>query len=344
MRPSAAARAICGTASSLAGDWIIEQGRPPGGPVFRYAGRVNPLTRYRPAAALSLRAQTAGCALLTLAGALALLPPSAAGTGDPPLRITFLALDRGEATLIQAPGGVTGLIGGGAAGEGEKVLQFLRSRKVSRLDVLAASTWSNEHMGGMPRLIKSIPVKRFIHNSLYAPVKNVEPLLELIRTPPEQSRVPASAMSPGESITLFYTPPCIMRAVSPTGPMLTRFQGDRDCSLMLEFRYDQVTYLDLGQTTQRHQKAMWSGVDLKPFGQVLRIGKSGAAGSLAEGLLKPLKTRVAVIPVARKSGKKPAPATLAALRKAGVKVYRTDQHGTLTVSTDGDKINVRTGG
>jgi beta-lactamase superfamily II metal-dependent hydrolase len=294
---------------------------------------VNPLTRVT----------AARCALLGLASSIALLYPSTAGVGDPPLRITFLALDRGEATLVQAPGGVTGLIGAGAAGEGEKVLQFLRSRKVSRLDVLAASTWSPEHMGGMPRLIKSLPVKRFIHNSIYAPVKGVEPLLELIRTPPEQSRIPAGSMTPGEAVTLHYTPPCIMRAVAPTGPMLTRFAGDRDCSLMLEFRYDRVTYLDLGQTTRRHQQAMWSGVDLKPYGHVLRIGRNGGAGSLTDSLLKPLKTRIAVIPVARKSGKKPAPATLAALRKAGVKVYRTDQHGTITVSTDGDKINVRTG-
>jgi competence protein ComEC len=284
------------------------------------------------------------CSALASGLLLALFTPAGAGTGDPPLRITFLSLDRGEATLIQIPGGVTGLIGAGAAGEESAVLRALEARGVKRLDVLAAATWSTEHIGGMRALLGRFPVRQFVYNPVDIRIPAARPLLEAVARLRDGGKLQSSAPSPGESFTLYYTPPCIMRAVAPTGPMLTRFAGDRDCSLMLEFRYDRVTYLDLGQTTRRHQQAMWAGVDLKPYGQVLRVGRNGAAGSITDSLLKPLKTRIAIIPVARKSGKKPAPATLAALRKAGVTVYRTDRHGTITVSTDGDKINVRTGG
>jgi competence protein ComEC len=147
--------------------------------------------------------------------------------------------------------------------------------------------------------------------------------------------------APGETIPLYRTPPYQFRVVAPTGPMLVPFQNDPACSLMVELMYQHVSVLDLGSTKAKHQAAMWKTAQLQPTGEVLVIGRSGAADALDASLLKPLKTRVAVIRVPLKGGKRPAPELLARLKRAGVKVYRTDTHGRITVETDGATIWVK---
>lgn len=270
----------------------------------------------------------------TLLAALPVLPEP--GAPPPPLRVTFLSLDYGDATLIQAPGGMTALLGAGAVGDGDAVVRCLRRRRISHLDVLVAASWTDRHLGGVPALLKSIRVGRVVRNHLYVPSAAGERALHLA----DQRGIPVLTPSPGESIPVFRSPPCGMRAVAPTGPMLVRFAKDPRCSTIWEFEYDHLSVLCLGETARKHQQAMWEQADPKPWGQFLQIGRSGAADALLPSLLKGLKTRYAVIPVPRKSGAAPAPETLATLKQAGVKLYRTDRNGDVTCATDGSEIRV----
>jgi competence protein ComEC len=252
--------------------------------------------------------------------------------------VSFLALDHGEATLVQAPGGVDGLIGAGAAGDATAVSRYLRKRGVKQLDVMVAATWSERSLGGMPALLKTERVARIVQNQLYVPTTVGDRALR------EASRRGVRTFSPppGNTETLFRSPPCQMRAVAPTGPMMGRFAKDPRCSAMYEFQYDHLSVLSLGESGREHQRDMWRQADPRPWGHVLQIGRNGAADALLPAMLPDLRTRYAVLTIPRKSGGEPAPETLAALHRAGVKVYRTDRDGTVTVTTDGTHISVRT--
>lgn len=271
----------------------------------------------------------------------ALLPGTALpAPGNPPLRLAFLPLDSGDATLVQAPGQNTLLAGGGSGADGSAVLKALRSRGIRSLDTLIVGSWRSNHVGGMSAILKGLPVRQFFHNALFLPTQENREVYRLAAAPSPPGRKVFAPM-PGEEITLFYNPPLRVRAVSPTGPMLTSYKDDPSCSMVLEWSYDRLSFLDLGETTRRHQDAFWATTPSRPTGEILAIGRSGAADALNPGLLKPMRTRVAVLRVPRKGGKKPAPELLAALRRGGVRVFRTDLHGTVTVSTDGRTIEAR---
>jgi competence protein ComEC len=257
------------------------------------------------------------------------------------LRLTFFALDHGEATLVQAPGGAQMLMGAGGIGEGKQVVRLLKQRGVKQLDSLVINTWKDQQVGGAVEVLKGLPVNQFFHNPIYIPTKTNTALFEYAKRKETSRRFRVGSPAPGEAIILFYTPPCQMTAVSPTGPMLVDYRRDPNCSMMLELSSDKVSVLNLGESTAAHQRRMWHTARVKPEAQVLVLGRGGDKESLLATLLKPLKTRVAIIPVARKSGRKPAAGTLAALRKAGVKTYRTDTQGSLTMTTDGRNITVR---
>jgi competence protein ComEC len=272
--------------------------------------------------------------LLVVAGAAVPVRPQGV---PPPLRVSFLSLEHGDATLIQAPGGLNGLLGVGAAGDAGAVAAHLRRRGISRLDVVVAATWSERSLGGLPALLAAGKVGRVVRNQLYVPTATGERVLAEV----DKRGVRSFSPPPGGTETLFRSPPCQMRAVAPTGPMLARFAKDPRCSAMYEFQYDRISVLCLGDASREHQQAMWEQVDPRPWGHVLQIGRNGAAGALLPSMLKELKTRYVVLPIPRKSGAAPAPETLTALRRAGVKVYRTDRNGTVTVTTDGTHVNVR---
>jgi competence protein ComEC len=69
-------------------------------------------------------------------------------------------------------------------------------------------------------------------------------------------------------------------------------------------------------------------------------------GSSDEGLprvLERLRPEIAAIEVGRHNTYgHPAPSTLAALRQAGVRTYRTDRDGTVTLSVDHGRMSVDT--
>lgn len=217
-------------------------------------------------------------------------------------------------------------------------MAWLRRHNVHKLDVLVATTWTDAYLGGASALLQGMPVGRIVRSPLYVPTPIADRVLKLA----DQRGVKAFSPPPGDSESLFYTPPCRMRAVAPTGPMLIQFEKDPRCSAIFEYEYEHVSVLNLGDSARKHQQAMWEQADPKPWGHVLQIGRNGAADSLYPAMLRGLRTRFAVIPIPRKSGAEPAASTLAVLKQAGVRVYRTDHDGAVTATTDGTQIHVTT--
>lgn len=276
-----------------------------------------------------------------LLGAMAAFPVTAA---DESTRISFLGLDHGDATLVRVAGGATLLFGGGTRAEGPRVVKWLRGQGVRSVDAVLVQTWKESHFGGLASVLKSLPVRQFLYNPIETPNVHARALkaqADGLRSTARMSFGPAIL---NDRQTLNYNPFCQITVVGPTGTMQRRFRTDPNCSLVMEVRHGPGAFLNLGDVGPAHQKVLWSEARPLPWGQVLRVGQDGAAGSVTAASLKALKTRVAVIPVARRTGRKPAAETLAALKRAGVRVYRTDLMGTVTVTTDGSKVSVQTGG
>jgi competence protein ComEC len=74
---------------------------------------------------------------------------------------------------------------------------------------------------------------------------------------------------------------------------------------------------------------------------LLKVGHHGSRGSTGDGWLGALRPRAAVISVGRNDYGHPAPETLGRLARHGVDVRRTDLDGTVTVTSDGQRMTVR---
>src|SRR5262249_29630700 len=118
-----------------------------------------------PFMAVRFHARIAVAALLAVTATLSLWPWVRPGEGR--LRITFLDVGQGDATLVELRGGPCLLVDAGPGGPrrfdvGERVLSpFLWNRPVVPLDVVALSHADSDHSGGLPAVFRHFRVGEF---------------------------------------------------------------------------------------------------------------------------------------------------------------------------------------
>ena len=115
-----------------------------------------------------------------------------------------------------------------------------------------------------------------------------------------------------------------------------------DWSAVLSLKYQNRTFLFEGDaSSQAEGDMLLSSVVPVPKADVLKVAHHGSSSSTSEGFLKMVSPSIAVISVgASNDYGHPAQSTLDRLTSAGAKVYRTDENGTIVISTDGTTLTV----
>ena len=99
--------------------------------------------------------------LIAAAAVIVALIASALAPGATPapldrFRVTFLDVGQGDATLLQAPGGVAVLVDGGPPESG--VVGKLRAAGVRSLDLVVLTHAQEDHQGGLENVVEELPV------------------------------------------------------------------------------------------------------------------------------------------------------------------------------------------
>ena len=89
------------------------------------------------------------------------------------------------------------------------------------------------------------------------------------------------------------------------------------------------------------ERILASGADVRA--DVLKVGHHGSTYSSTPEFIRAVSPRFAIISVGRDNlFGHPAPGTLATLRDAGIRLYRTDDDGAISVDIDGNnQLNLR---
>jgi beta-lactamase superfamily II metal-dependent hydrolase len=74
---------------------------------------------------------------------------------------------------------------------------------------------------------------------------------------------------------------------------------------------------------------------------VLKVGHHGSAYSSTPAFIAAVHPRYAIVSVGRHNMfGHPAPQTLETLQRFGAKIYRTDENGAITITTDGQGVEI----
>jgi competence protein ComEC len=285
-----------------------------------------------PAAVASTRARVVVGALAVVIAAASIWPWLAPTEGM--LRVTFLDVGQGDATLVELPDGPRLLVDGGPGGArrfdvGERVLApFLWNRPVGRLDAVALSHWDIDHSGGLAAVLRRFPVGEFWESGR-PPSGAVDTVAALGR-----SGAPRRVLAAGQRLWLGRA---IVTVLGPApGPPVAA----NDQSLVLRLDWRGVSLLLPGDLGAQGEAALLDRAGpLRTL--VLKVAHHGSRSSSGVPFLRAAQPLVAVVSVGvRNPFRHPSPDTLARLEAAGARIYRTDRDGAVMLETDGRVLRV----
>jgi competence protein ComEC len=270
-------------------------------------------------------ATTAAVALLA-AAAPALNGP------DPPGRLTvrFLDVGQGDSTLIQHPDGTAVLFDGGPPGAG--VARLLRKAGVERLALVVATHASRDHHGGLVEVMERFPVDALLDGG----DGTTDPAFRaLLREADSRGirRIPAVApltlhLAGGALRIEVVSPP-----PRPPGPAAEDPNPRATVALVTAGAFDLLLSADAESDTL-------APLDL-PDVDAMKVPHHGSSDPGLPKLLDEIQPELAGIEVGANTYGHPAPSTLRALERAGVQTYRTDHHGTVTLTIDQGEMRVQ---
>ncbi|MFA5098300.1 MAG: DNA internalization-related competence protein ComEC/Rec2 [Candidatus Margulisiibacteriota bacterium] len=274
----------------------------------------------------------------------ALLSFQALVLGGNELSVSFIDVGQGDSILIEAPDGQKVLIDGGGKrsfnGQEDKigsriVVPFLHNRGINKLDLVVLTHPHDDHVGGLVSVLKEIKTDKVIDPGFVYDSPAYENFLELIK----RNKIKYATVKAGDIISIGAVKGYVL---SPPESFLKGTESDaNNSSIVIRLVYGGTSFMLTGDAAFEAEKEM---LDRGYYfmSDVLKIGHHGSATSTSDEFLEAAAPKTAVICVGK--GNKfghPRPEVLEKLKQRGIKVYRTDEDGSVSMTSDGSRITIK---
>lgn len=284
---------------------------------------------------LALAVVTAG-AWLWLASRPLTLAPADSQAATAKLKVSFLDVGQGDAILIQTPAGKKILIDGGESSE--KLLAALSSRLSwfdRQLDYVILTHPHADHVKGLNGLFGRYRLSEAVATLVNHSASTYKFWLDNIRD--RQIKLTAAA-APQE---LVLDSGISLKILSPVGSLADQTVDNlNNSSLVLLLTYGRTRWLLMGDAETGVEKTLLSrGEDINA--QVLKVAHHGSSGATSPEFLAAVGPQLAVISVGKPNDfGHPHERTLNRLQRAGAKILRTDEQGTIDILSDGQSLEL----
>ena len=346
---------FAGVLAALAATAIVESARlidaapvlsprvPAPGPVL--------VTLYYTGLGLALtmsRLRTAGSLIVVVvAGCMVAGVPAtdgrASGAADREARLTMLDVGQAEAMLLELPGALPLLIDTAGAPFGSSgdqtgarvVAPALWTRGVRRLGALLVTHGDPDHIGGAASVVQDFHPRQ-LWTGIEVP--SHDPSLALQR---DAARVGAVPRQLRRGMDWAWGRARI-RVLHPPAPDWERRQVRNDDSVVLEVLFGEVALLLTGDISAAIEAEILPQLS-RATTRILKVAHHGSRTSSSSVLLGGWRPQIALLSCGR--GNRfghPTTEVIERLRTAGMRIYRTDLDGQITLETDGRRVRVAT--
>lgn len=255
------------------------------------------------------------------------------------LSVSFLDVGQGDATLIQTPGGKNFMIDTGPSGDLAQPLKKVLPKQ-SVIEGLFITHPHADHIGNIAYLLENYEVKKVYYTGVTHTTptftKNFEALKNSGATVEKVAKEQTFTTDDAVTFEILYPNRDMMQEVNwePNN------DGLNDTSIVLQVKYGANTFLFMGDASKAIEKRL-VGMEVVGKVDVLKVGHQGSYTSSGEDFIGWIKPTYGIIFVGEKNDYgHPHKVTLQTLARYGVNVFRTDEQGTITVTSDGNAVRV----
>ncbi len=265
--------------------------------------------------------------LLGLSGCDDNVEPPPTGT----LTVSFLDVGQADCTIIQT-GTSNMIIDAGTNAGASGLVTTIKKMGISRFDFAIATHPHEDHIGGMDAVVNNFDIGTIIMPKAAADTKTFEDLLMAVKNKGLQ----ITSYSNGSRVAFgdaeFMT----------VAPNSQTYDDTNNYSLVIKMTFGETSFLFTGDAESVSEKEMLAkGYDLRS--DVLKVGHHGSTSSSTAAFLDAVSPADAVIFAGEGNDYgHPHQETLDKLASRGIRVYRTDLNGTVTFTSDGSKLTVKT--
>jgi competence protein ComEC len=267
--------------------------------------------------------------------------PQPAPSGDE-LQVRVLDVGQGDSILIVAPGGKTVLVDAGVPGSGKVVVEAMRRYNLNQIDLLVATHAHADHIGGADEVIRATKVLSVLDSQVPNATRNYEDFLKAIR----ESGAKYIGASPGQKFDLGAG--AQLTVLAPIKPFFTKDQlrsGANEPnanSVVTRLDYGDFSMILTGDAeAETEQRMIKTGANLKA--KVLKVGHHGSRYASSEEFLRAGGFEAALISNGSENRYgHPSQDALDRFKALGIKIYRTDLQGEITITTRGQGYQIQT--
>jgi competence protein ComEC len=260
------------------------------------------------------------------------------------IRTTFLDVGQGDCALVEFPGGKRMLIdGGGLYGDfdvGENVVApFLWKRRILKVHYLVVSHPEPDHYKGLTFIARNFYPSEFWHNGMTSKASTYEELLKVIN----DKGITMVKVEDGFARSIGGAR---VEAIHPAEGWMPEGRQRRgwvnNNSLVLRITFGKHSFLFTGDIEGEAENRLLRE-EKKLQAQVLKVPHHGSKTSSSYYFVEEVSPQYAVF----SSGYKnifhfPSKRVLSRYEELGCRVLRTDLDGAVTITSDGEELEVKT--
>lgn len=242
------------------------------------------------------------------------------------LTVHFLDIGQGDAILIACDGEYM-LIDAGDNDKGTAVQNYLTKQGVTKLKYVIGTHPDEDHIGGLDVILYKFECETVMMPDIVKDTAAYRDVIDTMDTKGYQNTLPQV----GDSYTLGSAEFMIL------GPEKI-YSDTNNSSIVLRLTHGNNSFLFMGDAEEEAENDILNG-DIVVDADVLKAGHHGSRTATSKVFLQAVSPMYAVISCGEdNSYGHPHAETLNNLRTMGVQVFRTDEQGTVVVTSDGQEM------
>lgn len=250
------------------------------------------------------------------------------------LKVHYIDVGQGDGILIEQ--GTHNMLIDAGTNEDEKLMvDYLNKEGIKHLDYVVGTHPHEDHIGGLDAVIKNFDIGTIYMPKTTTNTKTFEDVLKALKSKNLKITTPVV----GSTFKLGNAS-CEILA-----PNSSKYQDLNNYSIVIKLTYGSNKFLFTGDAESLSEKEILSkGFDVSA--DVLKLGHHGSSSSTSTEFLNKVNPKYAIVSCGKDNDYgHPHSETMKKLEKKQIKLYRTDENGTIICTSDGKDLsfNVKTG-